>query len=600
MMTKLREMTFIFIWILVFAFVGLMVFEWGMDITGLKGRSNIVGEIDGNKITIQDFQKALQNAYLQEKQRTGNEPDEERMSQLRDQVWEMFVQRILYAKEIEKRDIQITDREIFLHVTQNPPAEIRQNPDFQTDGRFDMNKYQQALQNPNADLRPLENYYREILPYQKLQDIVTAAVMVTEEEIRSEYINQNIKAKIEYLHIPAAAFIRDSVQATDQEIRDYYEKNKEEFTVEEKRKLNYVLFPTTPTAQDSAKIFQLAEELKKEAEAGEDFARLADEYSEDPSVQKNHGDLGYFDRNQMVKEFSEAAFSAKPGEVVGPVKTNFGIHIIKVHDRKVEEGVEKVHASHILLKFTPSALTIESAQDAANNFAELAKEEEFTVAADKLKLEVKQTPEFPKRNYIPGFGSMPAAINWTFKADVGDVSAVFRSKDGYLVFQLTDILPAGYRPFDEVKGICKSRIEQNKRLELARNFAQKVKAQLEQNMSFEEIVRADTTFTVRLDSTKEFSMSQPIPKIGKAPEVTAVAFTLEPGKISDMVETRRGIYFIRVVERTPFNEVDYKRQREAIRARLLNTKRQKFFAEWYEKLKEKMDIEDNRNLFFSS
>jgi peptidyl-prolyl cis-trans isomerase D len=169
MMTKLREMTFIFIWILVIAFVGLMVFEWGMDISGLKGRSNIIGKINGNKITIQEFQQGVQNQYLQEKQTAGADLDENRLAQIRDEVWEQFIKRILFAKEINKRGITVTDGEIFTYITQNPqllPPAISQNENFMTDGKFDMEKYQQALNNPQNDWTPVENYIREVMPFQ--------------------------------------------------------------------------------------------------------------------------------------------------------------------------------------------------------------------------------------------------------------------------------------------------------------------------------------------------------------------------------------------------------------------------------------------------
>lgn len=600
MMTKLREMTFIFIWILVIAFVGLMVFEWGMDFTGLKSRSNVVGKIDGRKITIQEFQKAVQNAYLQEKQRSGNEPDEEQMKQLRDQVWETYVQRVLFSKEIEKRDIQVSDREIFLNVTQNPPEQIRQNPNFQTDNQFDMQKYQQALQNPEVDLLPLENYYRDILPFQKLQNLITSSVMVTEAEVKSEFIQKNQKARIKYLYVPVSAFSQDSVEVKDSEIKAYYSENKEDFKVEEKRKLNYVLFSTDPTADDSAKVYDLASELKKEADSGVDFAQLADETSEDPSVKQNHGDLGWFERDRMVKEFSEAVFNAQPGDIIGPVKTQFGLHIIKVHDIKVEDGTDKAHASHILLKFTPGAQTLEEAQDNANLFREDAQDEGFTIAADRMKLEVKQTPEFGKRNFIPGFGQMPSAVDWTFESDRADISRVYRTAKGYVVFELAAISPEGYRPFEEVRQLCKNRVEFQKRKELAHQFARQVQEKINKNISFQQIVSRDTSNTVLYDTTSDFTMSQSIPKVGKLPEVTAAAFTLEPGKISPMIDTQRGYYFIEVLERTPFDKQAYQAQRNSIRQRLLSQKKQKVFNEWYENLKKKADIEDNRDRFFAS
>ncbi len=603
MMTKLREMTFIFVWILVIAFVGLMVFEWGMDFTGLRSQSNIVGTINGNKMTIQDFQQAVQNFYLQERENTGTDPDEERLAQIRDQVWEQYIQRVLFSEEIQKRNIQVSDREIFMQISQNPqslPPAISQNPNFMTDGQFDMSKFQQALNNPQVDWTPIEGYMREILPFQKLQNLITASVMVTEEEIKDDFLGQNQKAKIQYLHVPVATFFRDSVSVSEKEIKDYYKKNKNEFELKERRRINYVLFPSDPSPADSQKIFKLAQEIKEEASAGGDFAQLADEFSEDPSARNNHGDLGYFERGSMVKEFSDAAFAAKEGEIVGPVQTNFGLHIIYIHDKKIEDGEEKIHASHILFKFSPSALTIETAQNLSSNFAEEAPEEGFRITADKLKYEIKQTPEFTETNYIPGFGQMTAAVDWLFRADLNDVSRVYRTSQGYTVFELSEILPSGFKPLEEVRELCRNRLEQQKRKVMAKEYAEKIKAQLDDNKTFAEIASADTSRKVMMDSTTQFSRTQPVPKIGRAAEITAAAFILEEGIISPMLESNRGYYFVVVTERTSFNEEAFLAQRENIRTRLLNQKSQKFFTEWYEQLKEEADIEDNRSLFFAS
>jgi peptidyl-prolyl cis-trans isomerase D len=603
MMTKLREMTFIFIWILVIAFVALMVFEWGMDISGIKGRSNVVGKIDGNKITIQDFQQAIQNLYLQERESTGNDPDAARMEQIRDQVWEQYIQRILYSKEIKKRHIVATDAEIFLQITEFPqglPPVISQNPNFMTDGVFDMAKYKEALRNPQVDWTPIENYVREILPFQKLQEIINASVMVTEQEIREDFIDKNQKAKIEYLYIPISAFAKDSIAVTEKEIERYYKENKDDFKIEEKRKLNYIIFSTDPTAADSQKVRQLALDIKADAIAGEDFAKLADEFSEDPSVRNNHGDLGYFERDRMVKEFSDAAFSAKPGDIVGPVKTSFGLHLIKIHDRKVEDNQEKIHASHILFKYTASAVTIEEASNLANNFAEVAREDGFRISADRMKYEVSQTPEFTEGNYIPGFGQMSTTVKWTFESEINDVSNVYRTSRGYVVFELANIFPAGYRPLDEVKNICKTRIEQEKRKNLAKEYATLVQQKLDENPSLEAIASSDMANTVVYDSTAQFMKSQSIPKIGFSPEILAAAFTIDPFEISLPIETDRGVYFIRVVERTEINEEEFKQQRNSIRMQLLNQKSQNFFNKWYEELKEQADIEDNRDLFYAS
>ena len=264
MMTKLREMTFIFIWILVFAFVGLMVFEWGMDFSGLRGRSNTVGKINGNKITIQDFQEGVQNQYLQEKQTTGADLDENRLSQIRDEVWEQFIRRILFAKEIKKRGITVTDGEIFTQITQNPqllPPAISQNENFMTDGRFDMEKYHQALNNPENDWTPVENYIRDIMPFQKLQDLINNSAIITEQEILTDYIEKNQKTRIKYLSVPISAFNRDSITISENDIKEYYQDNKSDFKIAEKRQLSYVLFSSDPSPADTARVYRLIDDI---------------------------------------------------------------------------------------------------------------------------------------------------------------------------------------------------------------------------------------------------------------------------------------------------------------------------------------------------
>jgi parvulin-like peptidyl-prolyl isomerase len=135
---------------------------------------------------------------------------------------------------------------------------------------------------------------------------------------------------------------------------------------------------------------------------------------------------------------------------------------------------------------------------------------------------------------------------------------------------------------------------------MAKEYAEKIKAQLDDNKTFAEIASADTSRKVMMDSTTQFSRTQPVPKIGRAAEITAAAFILEEGIISPMLESNRGYYFVVVTERTSFNEEAFLAQRENIRTRLLNQKSQKFFTEWYEQLKEEADIEDNRSLFFAS
>ena len=598
MMTKMREMSFIFLWILVFAFLGLMVLEWGADITGRSRQENIVGKVDGRKITIEEFNQILQNAYESERQRLGKELEDADYKRIQDQVWENFVQQILLDKEIERLGITITRREIAYHSVNNPPQVFQQIPQLQTDGRFDLEKYRQALRDPQFEANVV-TFVAQNLPYQKLVDRINASVMVTEEEVKDQFMRENMRARLEYVGVPISRIDFQGIQVSEAEAREYYEDHKkEEFKVEEKRVLRYVLFPTLPSAQDTANVYRLAEEILEEARAGADFSKLADEYSEDPSVKANHGDLGYFKKSDMVPEFAEAAFAAKPGEIIGPVRTQFGLHVIKVVDKKREDGIDKVRAFHILLKFSPSALTIEDARDEAGLFAEIAQEEGFEAAAREMEREIQTTPPFVNRNFIPGLGQLEGAVKWAFKAEVEEVSEVYRTANGYVVFQMAEVQPEGYRPFEEVKNICRNRVISERRKALARQFAEAIAEQVAAGKPFAEIARADTSGKVVHDSTGFFKYGAPIPKLGRSLDINAAAFSLPVGKASGLLEADQGYYYIRVVERTDFDEKSFAEQRELIKQRLLQQKQFRVFQAWYEQLKARAEIEDFRYRFF--
>nr|WP_072537372.1 peptidylprolyl isomerase [Anaerococcus mediterraneensis] len=114
-------------------------------------------------------------------------------------------------------------------------------------------------------------------------------------------------------------------QVSDDEIKKYFEDNKEQFS---KRDASHILVEDEETAK----------EIKKKLDEGEDFAKLAKEYSKDSANAEKGGELGSFSKGQMVKEFEDAVFSLKEGEISGPVKTQFGYHIIKLN--KIEESLE--------------------------------------------------------------------------------------------------------------------------------------------------------------------------------------------------------------------------------------------------------------------
>lgn len=131
-------------------------------------------------------------------------------------------------------------------------------------------------------------------------------------------VRDNIKSNLEIERL-----LDPYIEISEEEMREYFETNKASFDQVEQVKASHILVETE----------ELALEVKGKLDDGEDFSDLAEEYSEDTANSELGGNLGYFDREKMVEEFSDAAFSMEVGEISQPVETNFGYHIIKIDDK---------------------------------------------------------------------------------------------------------------------------------------------------------------------------------------------------------------------------------------------------------------------------
>ncbi len=599
MMTKLREYSKIGIVILALAFIGLMVFDWGMDYLGLKQRSNIIGKVNGKKLTYEMFSDQYQQIYQAERQRNSEqELQDEQLETIRQQVWEQFVQKVLFEEEIKKLNITVSDSEIVFQIRNFPLEQIKNNPGFQTDGRFDWNKYYASFSNPEMPWYQIEEFYRQQLPFEKLQNIITSSVRISDSETELDFTENYLKANVIYLEIPFTRFRTSDLAVSAEAVKDYYDDHRDEYKQEETRNLDYVSFALTPTRSDTDRVLSEFEEIRTRLAAGEDFNKLADEYSEDPGKETNHGRYDFFERGAMVKPFEDASFNGRVGELVGPVESQYGFHLIKIEDKRKQDGKEQVKVSHILLKVTTSPSTREHVESTASQFRNEADEVGFETAAESNKYAIQQTGDITQTGkFIPGFGRNYQIYNFAFKQPLGAISELVYAEQSIAVFKLTNIKKEGIRPLEEVKTLITGSIRLEKQKERAREFSKKIQAEIDQNIPFEQIVINDTSKTVRIGTTGDFSMKSSIPSIGFDQKFNGMAFSLTPGRISPMIETNRAIYWQKLLSKSSFDSTLYNSQKESIRQRLLAQKRNKVFSNWYDFLKTKATIEDNRNLF---
>ncbi len=601
-MHKMRENTHIILFFLLIMFLLSMTIGGlvgGADITHLfTRRPDTVLSVNGRAISIEEFNERRQQYFNYYRQQNKKEPEGFELQRLEDELFESYVRDILVQQFAEKAKIGVTSKEVHYYMFDDPSVYLASSPYFRDEnGNFDLKTYQEVMKDSRylPLFSQLEEDLRRSIPYNKINQQILTSVFVTDEEARAEFARRNQTVKVKYVSFNPIEFKIADNEITQAELKKYYETHKDNFKEEETRKIQYVLFPLVPSANDTSDALFNAEALLDSLREGIDFAYLAQTYSDDPGSAQKGGDLDYFERGMMVKPFEDAAFSAPVGEVVGPIISQHGIHIIKVEDRKVEDGKEKVRARHILLRITPSRSTSELAADDANNFIENAKRDGFLAAAEAMRINVDTTAFFDKRGVIPGLGIQKMLVEDIFHAKVGKVSRRhYIDNRGYVVYQLLEIKKSRMKPLSEVEQIVKNAVIREKQKQRAEQAAQQFRARIQQPSDFETLAEADS---LKMLETDFFTMEGYGRNVVQDASFKGAAFRLEVDEISPVVRGNRGVWVIKMNEKNDIDANAFAAQKESIKNELLQKKQRAALEDWYENLKKQAKIRDYRYLF---
>ncbi|MEE9166781.1 MAG: SurA N-terminal domain-containing protein, partial [Candidatus Neomarinimicrobiota bacterium] len=268
MMHILRERMHVILWLLLILFVGSMTvggLVGGADIISqLFGRTDVsraIAVVNGEIVSPDDFFRHV-NARLEGFRNQEQEVNDRTLDQVRSAVWEEMVEMTLVDQEVKKRRIKVSNDEIYYHLLNNPPQLIQTIPEFQTDGQFNRDKYLDALRNPQGDeWTPIEMFVREYLPRQKLYDQIQEGVVLTDEQVRTEFIKRNVDYTISAIVIRSFGMDGEDTTPTNDEIENHYFLNPVEFQRDETRILSYLNWEKVPSEEDTTLVREEAVEI---------------------------------------------------------------------------------------------------------------------------------------------------------------------------------------------------------------------------------------------------------------------------------------------------------------------------------------------------
>lgn len=589
-----------YIWIFIaVAFVGGFLFY---ESSGLFGRgpntsSTIVASINGRDIPISLWIQAVQRREQEASEQAGHQLTLDEEAQLKQEVFDQLVTEILLEQEYARRGLGATDAEVIQAARTTPPPELMRAPDLQTNGQFDMDKYQRFLGSPMAReqgiLAQLEGMYRAEIPREKLFEQVVSDVFVTDAQLWALWRDTHDTAQISWVQFNADVEADSAVGAklTDAELRQYYDAHHAELMRSGRAVLSILTIPRTITAADTAAAVHHVMAIRDSLLHGASFADIAKRESADSASAQAGGSLGWGKAGRFVSDFELAAWRLKPGEISEPVLTSFGYHLIRMDGHKGDSAA----FSHILIRLQQTDSSAAIANARADSLEKMAAQAETPAQFDRAAKALELTPiqiAVPEGSpaYLGG-RQVPSVSAWAFGgAAVGESSELQDADNAYYLARLDSLRPSGLPTFDEAKADVRRILTERQVLDAllpkARAFAQAAASS--------SLEQAATAVHLKVETSPKFTPTGYVPGLGQMTEAIGAAFALPVGAISVPIAAAHAVYVIRVDRRVPADRNAWEKQKDAQRQQLVATLREQRVREYLEDLRQAAKIVDNR------
>lgn len=481
---------------------------FGLDSYIQSVPQDAVAQVGDSEISVSEFQTEFSRYRAQLRQQQGDAYDELQANrpEARREFLEGMIDRRLLVQHAQSMGMAISASTI-AEVIRNVPA-------FQVDGRFDPEVYRQRIAASGQTPSAFERELATDLLIQELPAAVTSSVIVTDADV-DRWLRVQMEARqISYATIPSQSF-RDEISVTENQIENFYNENQGQFMRPERVRVEYIELDTrdmaqtveveedvlrqryeatqarfmTPERRRASHILiaagderaeeearGLAQSLLERLESGEDFAELATEYSDDPGSAREGGDLGWIEPDVMMPAFEAALYDLQPGEVAGPVETEFGWHLIRLDEIDAPRGQTFAEARSQILEEVREERADDLYIELSERLIDLvyADPTGLDAVAEDLGLELQQT-DFFSRFSAEGLMNNPRVLEAVFS----DLVLVERQAsepieidpNHALVVRVTEHQPSEPRPLDDVADEIRSRLVRDAAHEAARAYA---------------------------------------------------------------------------------------------------------------------------------
>jgi peptidyl-prolyl cis-trans isomerase D len=491
--------------IVVVAVGGVFAVFIGLGGNPLKGGGgpDAVIQIGDYRVGLAEFERVRQAREEEFQEALGEAYDARAMAEAIDSAAvRLLVERTILALEAERLGLTVTKREV--------EREILSIPSFRDEaGAFDKEGFDRWVAWEFGSERAFLEQQRRLALAQKLLRLIRSQATVSEGEVR-EAVRQRLEGAriaavvLDPTRIPAdfprdEAAIQTLLAERGDAVRKLFEERSEQFNVPERTRARHILLRVGKDAppEEVAAVEERGRRVLERLAAGEAFAALAEELSEDPGSKAAGGDLGYFPRGQMVPAFEAVAFALEPGARSDLVRTDYGFHVILVEDRKPAEvkSFEEVRGdlAYELLgreeaerRARGTAEALAEAVRQGRSLEEAAREQELTLERSGV---LQRRPD----GFVPGVGASPELLATAFTLPPGQSSPRIFDVSGKLA--LVQVLERSEPSAEEVGAQLAAERERRQREKLERYLQTWIAQRQDELVEAEDLV-------VRLDAIR--------------------------------------------------------------------------------------------------